>query len=244
VNRKCLYFALLCLALLARTAVAADGVFVRLQLVQPAEAAWFVKLSGYIHRDPWHLPDAVWPAGADQDDTKRVPGGEFSPWFDLGTHAGKKLHGQLKRAGGIAEFPNVTAEFGGGGTNPAHRVVIQLATAPDDAAVVKRLEESFNGRRTSFLVSPNLRADADALETASQMTARRLAWARESSGGRRVAPTNVFTSTLVADHPYFGGSGLGMGMDGANTTWGGFPLSLDWFGLARERVVDVIGIED
>jgi hypothetical protein len=35
-----------------------------------------------------------------------------------------------------------------------------------------------------------------------------------------------------------------MGMDRENTTWGGFPLSLDWFDLARERVVDVIGIED
>ena len=71
---------------------------------------------------------------------------------------------------------------------------------------------------------------------------QRLKWLTQSF--HRHAPTNVLTTTLVADHPYFGGSGLGMGMDRENTTWGGFPLSLDWFGLAREQVVDMIGIED
>ncbi len=71
---------------------------------------------------------------------------------------------------------------------------------------------------------------------------QRLKWLTQSF--HRHAPTNVLTTTLVADHPYFGGSGLGMGMDRENTTWGGFPLSLDWFALAREQVVDVIGIED
>ena len=407
------------------TAAGADGVFARFQLVEPADAPWFAKVSGYIHNAPWRLPDAVWPTNADHEANLRVPAGEFSPWFDLGVYAGKRLHGRLKRAGGIAEFPNVTVAFLGGGTNPLHRIVIELATAPSSENVVKRLEESFQGIQTSFLVSPTLRADAASLETASQMSARRLAWARQASGGRRVAPTNlwvqtqfwgpqrpelnaqeaevlwllgfnlvgnvepevhekfpfvepgghhwvefgpelnredidrqiakpagnaraqarptlfnfsdeiacrppvgtnaqaltrfrvwlkersvppaelgvssldqvvpiespatlrqrqqinraaanrvfvwttrfrqecatqrlkwltesfhryapsnVFTSTLVADHPYFGGSGLGMGMDQPNTTWGGFPLALDWFGLARERVVDVIAIED
>lgn len=401
-----------------------DGVFVRFQIAGVAQNSWFVKLGGYIHNEPWYLPAAVWPAGADKDATKRIAGGTFSPWFDLGAHGGKKLHGRLHRAGGIAEFPNVTVEFGGI-TNPDMRVVIELATAPDEQSIAKRFEESFAGNRTSFLVSPNLRADAASLETAGEMTARRLAWAKEASGGKRAsptnlwiqtgfwspqrpdlnvkeaevlsllgfnlvggqakevreqslfdepgghhwaefapwltredierqiagpaakartgsrptlfnlsdeiacrppigtnaqalaffrawlkerkvaaadlgaksledvvpiespavlherqktgraaanrifywttkfrqesaterlkwltesfhrhAPTNVLTSTLVADHPYFGGSGLGMGMDRENTTWGGFPLSLDWFGLARERAVDVMGIED
>jgi hypothetical protein len=403
----------------------AEGVFVRFQLVEPSEQPWFVKLGGYIHNEPWHLPNAVWPTGADSEPAHRVAPGQFSPWFDLGSHAGKKLHGRHNRAGGVAEFPNVTAEFIGGGADATRRVTIELATAPDAATVVKRFEESFNGMLTSFLVSPTLRADADSLETASQMTERRLAWAREASGGRRVAPTNLWiqtqfwspqrpelnvkeaevlwllgfnlvgnyfdeartlfpfnepgghywtefgpeltreaienqiarpaanarksdrptlynfsdeiacrppigtnalalahfrawlkerrlapeelgvaslddvkpiespltlrerqkanraaanrvfywttrfrhesanqrikwltetfhrhappnnlTSTLVADHPYFGGSGLGMGMERENTTWGGYPLSLDWFGMARDRVVDVIGIED
>src|SRR4029434_2071488 len=51
-------------------------------------------------------------------------------------------------------------------------------------------------------------------------------------------------SSLVADHPYFAGTGLGMGMDEPNMAWGGYPLALDWFDLARQRAVDVIGIED
>src|SRR2546428_1370578 len=185
---------LLCLGLAPQPAFSADGVFVRFQLVEPADTTWFVKLSGYIHNDPWHLPDAVWPAGADKDAAKRVAPAEFSPWFDLGTHAGKKLHGRLKRAGGVAEFPNLTVEFVGGGTNPLHRIVIELATAPEETAV-KRFEESFNGSQTSFLVSPSLRPDADSLETASQMTARRLPWARDASGGRRVSPTNLSVQT-------------------------------------------------
>src|SRR5215813_5314480 len=35
-----------------------------------------------------------------------------------------------------------------------------------------------------------------------------------------------------------------MSMDEPNMAWGGYPLSLDWFDLARQRAVDVIGIED
>src|SRR5438105_9105092 len=176
-------------------ALAGDDVFVRFQLLAPADAPWFVKVGGYIHNDPWHLPDAKWPKDADKNLSKRVAPGEFSAWFDLGAHAGKRLHGRLNRAGGIAEFPNVTLEFVGGGTNPAYRVVIELATAPEDAAVVKRMEESFQGNKTSFLVSSALRADAESLETASQMTARHLAWARAASGGRRASPTNLWVQT-------------------------------------------------
>lgn len=412
------------LILLNRSSPAADGVFVRIKLTEPADHPWFVKLGGYIHNDPWQLPSAVWPADADKDASKRVAPGQFSPWFDLVTHAAGKLHGQQKRAGGIAEFPNITAQFPGPGEAGKHGMIVELATAASESAIVKRLEESFTGDSTSFLVSPSLKADADLLETASQMTARRLKWAREATGGKRNAPgklwvqtqfwapqrpelheqeaevlwllgfnlvgasdeiqkkfpflqsgghhwvefgpaltqediakqitrpaegakrgpqptlfgfsdeiacrppigndaaalthfrswlkannippaslgvaslddvqpvespsvlaerqksnkaaanrvftwttrfrhesanqrlkwlteefhrhapPDVLTTSLVADHPYFGGSGLGMGMTRENTTWGGFPLSLDWFGMARDRVVDVIGIED
>ncbi|HQF67155.1 MAG TPA: hypothetical protein PLR66_15035 [Planctomycetota bacterium] len=419
--------ALLAALLLSARAPAAEGggVFLRFRLLEPPDAAWFVKLGGYIHNDPWYLPEAVWPAGADTDPAARLRSGEASPWFDLQAHAGARLHGRLRRAGGCAEFPNVTACFACAPESPGRRVVIELATAPDEAQIVKRFEEEYTGALTSFLVSPHLRADAPDLENASQMTARRLAWAREAAGGRRAAPERlwiqtqfwapqrpelnvkeaevlwllgfnlvgnlteemraqfpflepgghhwvefgpaltradiedriaeparkarpgprptlfgfsdeivcrppiggdaralahfrawlaeqgwaaadlgaatlaevapiespaalrarrarigaaadrlfalttrfrqqsaterlrwltesfrrhappgVLTTTLVADHPYFGGSGLGMGMDRENTTWGGFPLALDWFSLGRERAVDVIGIED
>ncbi|HEY0456605.1 MAG TPA: hypothetical protein VGE41_09540 [Verrucomicrobiae bacterium] len=420
-----IYLLAIGLLLFGTFARAVDSVFFRVQLAEPADAPWYLKIGGYIHVDPWHMPDAVWPAKADKDQKQRIAPGQFSPWFDLSTHAGKKLHGRHHRAGGIAEFPNVTLDFFGAATNLPKHVVIELATAPEEGAIVKRMEEKFTGRNTSFLVSSNLRADAGSLETASQMTARHLAWAREASGGQRTSPTNlwiqtqfwapqrpelnvqeaevlwllgfnlvgstrpemldkfpfiepgghlwaefgpaltrediekqmlkpasraerqsgptlfnfsdeiacrppignnakalghfhewlkgqkispadlgvksldqvdpiesptalrehqktnaaaanrvfvwttrfrheaatqrlkwltesfhahapsnIFTSTLVADHPYFGGSGLGMGMDRPNTTWGGYPLSLDWFGMAREHVVDVIAIED
>ena len=409
----------------AATACADDGVFLRVQLAEPATAHWYARIGGFVHRDPWYLANTVWPAGADKRAEARLAPASFSPWFDLRAHAAGKLHGRLDRAGGVAEFPNVTIQFMCDATNPATHAVIELATAPDEGSIVKRFEESFTGRLTSVLVSPDLRRDADALETASQMTARRLAWAREASGGRRVAPshlwvqtqfwaaqrpelnlreaevlellgfnvvgnqtpemagrfsfrapgghhtvnfapgmtasdiaqhiagpaakardadrpvpynfsdeiacrppigsnvqalahfrawlkerrikpaelavaslddvapietppdlrerqqadraaanrvfywttrfrqesaterlrwltegfhrhapTNVLTSTLVADHPYFGGTGLGMGMQRENSTWGGWPLALDWFGLARARAVDVMGIED
>jgi hypothetical protein len=372
------------------------------------------------------LPKGTVPVGADKDETKRLKSGAFSEWFDLKSHAGKLLHRRLSRAGGVAEFPNVTARFVTNEPAVRRKVVIELADNPDAASVVKRFEESFDGDLTSFLVSPDLRKDADSLETAAQMTARRLVWAQAATGGKRCAPqrhiiqtsfwspqrpelnvqeaqvlhllgfnvvgnqqpevrevfphlkvpghthrvgfgpantrqgidelikehakkqktslkagapygfadeicarprigdnaqarahlhtwlkdkgvaakdlgvrkltdvvpletpeayreaakvdpfaaARVFyytsrfrqeagtqrihwhtesfhahfpegpiTTTLVADHPYFGGTGLGMGMV-PNSTWGGAPLALDWFDMARRKAVDLFGIED
>lgn len=408
--------------LFAATAVADDnGVFVRFRLVEPKSEKYFIRLGGYIHIEPWYLKPAVIPTGADKDPDKRFSSGEWTDWFDLKTHAGKLLHGRMNRSGGVAEFPNVTAEFIIEGKNPARKVEIELATAPDPRRVVKRFEESITGSRTSLLVSPDPAKDADSLESLSQMQQRHLRWAREATGGKRVSPKNhiiqtsfygptpdgakvlsllgfnvvgnqtdeihaefpelrrpgathdvalgpdstreqinalmqkhaqragrlsadgapynfadeiccrppigdnpqalgnfrawlserniapatlgvstlsdvrpietpdqlrsrekengpaarrvfyytsrfrqhagterilwntevfhkhfppgLLASTLVADHPYFGGTGLGMGMV-PNTTWGGAPLALDWFDLARRRAVDLIGIED
>ena len=123
--------ALLAALLLSARAPAAEGggVFLRFRLLEPPDAAWFVKLGGYIHNDPWYLPEAVWPAGADTDPAARLRSGEASPWFDLQAHAGARLHGRLRRAGGCAEFPNVTACFACAPESPGRRVVIELATA-------------------------------------------------------------------------------------------------------------------
>lgn len=426
---KCLRFQFAVLAaaveiILHSPSLAAEGVYVRFQLLEPRATNYFVRLGGYIHKSPWYLPRTVVPEGADQDKVKRVASGDFTPWLDLKKHAGNLLHGQLSRAGGIAEFPNVTADFVVSDNGDPKKIIIELATSPDKKAVVKRFEESFNGTLTSFLVSPDLKKDADRLETASQMAERRFRWARQASGGQRVSPRDLIiqtgfwgpqrselnlkeaevlwllgfnvvgnqmpevrkkfsfrvpghthhvwfgpavtaqeidammkkhaeqnkepfapgvpfgfsdeaycrrigdhpkahahfrewlaerrirpadlgvtemkdvvgietpealqererkdgaaarrifyytsrfrqeagtqrikwnteafhrhfapgplTSTLVADHPYFGGTGLGMGMV-PNTAWGGAPLALDWFDLARNRAVDLIGIED
>lgn len=399
-------------------AAADDGVFVRFQVPEPAGHEWKLKLSGFIHKEPWYLPEF----------SAVVPAGGWSPWVDVKAWCGAKLHGRLNRAGGIAELPNVTVDFHQANAALAagkKRLIVQLATAPDEKSVVKRLDETFTGSRTSFLVSPHLAKDGDSLETASEGTQRRLRWAREATGGKRASPTQlwlqtsfwspqrdelnalegevlgllgfnmvgnlpagidpkwglmppaghdwvefgpgltrediakhaetaakkakqqvrpslfnfsdeiacrppigtdakalahfrawlkekrlppadfgvaslddvvpiesppvlrerqakdrraanrtfywttrfrwdaatqrikwttqefhkhapdtVLTSSLVADHPYFGVSGMGMGMDRESTTWGGWPLTLDWFSMARERVLDVAAIED
>lgn len=173
----------------------ATGVHVRFKMVAPADSSWYVRLGGYIHVSPWYLPRTVWPEKADKRQAARLSSGQFSAWFDLGSHAGKKLHKRLNRAGGVAEFPNVTVDFISSVASPTRSVVIQLATAPDERAVVKRFQESFTGSLTSFLASPTVERDAESLETASQMTARRLAWAREASGGKRVTPSRLIVQT-------------------------------------------------
>lgn len=422
--------------LLAGSAARADdGVFLRFKLVEPAGRTYFVRLGGFIHNDPWYLPKAVLPVGAEKDKTLRVQSGQWSPWLDLKTHAGKLLHGRLSRAGGVAEFPCVTATFvldpasaaekpakppAAAKPQPICKAIVELATAADESAVVKSMTETFEGGEMCFLVSLALARDKDDLETLSQMQGRHLAWARAASGGKRVSPrelvvqtsfwratmegaevlsllgfnvvgnqtpavhekyphlrrpghawvdigpavapeqadkvmadqakrhkeplddnvpfnfsdevsagkigknpaalahfrvwlaerkiapadlgvesldqvepiesppelaqrekanaraarrvfyyasrfrqqagtqrlawhTQAFrkhftgggrTSTLVADHPYFGGTGMGMGMHQPNTTWGGWPLALDWFDIARSGAVDWAGIED
>lgn len=183
-------------ASLAAPARAGDGAFIRVRLDEPAGSNWYVRISAYIHVDPWSLPTIVWPEGAERAATNRLAPGAFSPWFDLKAYGGARLHGRHDRAGGIAEFPNLVLQF----VTPApgrQKVTLELATAPNPAAVVKRVEESYDGNLTSILVSPTLRQDADSLETSAQMSARRLAWARSASGGVRHSPTNLIVQTSL-----------------------------------------------
>jgi hypothetical protein len=184
----------LTLATLARPARAGDGAYIRFRLDDPTNAAWYVRISAYVHVDPWSLPATVWPSGAVSAVSNRLAPGAFSPWFDLKAYAGKRLHGRHNRAGGIAEFPNLVLQFVAS-TQANQRVTLELATAPDPAAVVKRVAESYEGNLTGILISPNLKADAESLETAGQMSARRLAWAREASGGVRHSPSNLIIQT-------------------------------------------------
>jgi len=179
------------------SAAADDGVFVRFRLESPGDGKceYFVRIGGYIHKDPWYLPAAVIPPGADRDAAQRIAGGRHTPWFDLKQHAAGRLHGRLHRAGGMAEFPNVTADFVCQPASDRLSVVIELATAASEDAVVKRWRESFAGTLTSFLVSPALRADAASLETAAEMTQRRLGWARQASGSQRASPQRLVVQT-------------------------------------------------
>src|SRR5437660_7531953 len=129
---------LLLAATILSSASPGSGVFVRFKLLEPRETSYYVQIGGYIHIEPWILPATVFPAGADSDGSKRVSSGAFTDWFDVAKYAGTKLHGQLNRAGGIAEFPNITASFVTGANSPTRKVVIELATAPRESAVVKR----------------------------------------------------------------------------------------------------------
>ena len=413
----------LCFLVSISTISAADGVFVRFKLDEPAGVTWFGRPNVVIHNDPWQIAVPVIPAGADADPTKRLASGEFTEWFDLKTHGGAKFHARANRVGGVAEFPCLMAVFDTGTNIPPRRVTAELATAPDEKQIVRRFTEVYDGKRFGFLVSPNLQADGNELETVSEMAKRHREWARAATNGKRVSPknlllttsfwgdvpaedveavwllgfnhvgvsdpelqkkfpfrspaghhwvdfgpeltrgeadkqikphaektiaadglnvfgfsdevaartigtnatgiahfhqwlaeqkieprdlgvsqltevvpienpdvlrerqkqdakaanrifyytsrfrqvsaterikwltesmhrhapaaaTNAVTSTMVADHPYFSGTGLGMGMDQKNMAWGGWPLALDWFDLARNHAVDLIGIED
>ncbi len=173
---------------------AEDGAYIRFRLDAPTNAAWYARISAYIHVDPWSLPNVTWPSNAASAVSNRLAPGAFSPWFDLKAYGGHRLHGRHDRAGGIAEFPNLVLQF----ITPAtHRqtVCLELATAPDPAAVIKRVTESYDGNLTSILISPTLKADAESLETGAQMSARRLGWAREASGGVRHSPSNLIVQT-------------------------------------------------
>ena len=63
-----------------------------------------------------------------KDAGRRLKSGEFTDWFDLVRHAEGRLHGRLNRAGGVAELPNVTADFVCDASDERRTVVIQLAT--------------------------------------------------------------------------------------------------------------------
>jgi hypothetical protein len=156
----------------ARSTAASDansgsGVFVRFKLLAPVEVSYSVQVGVYIRIEPWRLPATVRPAGANSDRSKRVGSGAFTDWFDVGKYAGTKLHGQLSRAGGVAEFPNITVDFVASANSPTRKVVIELATAPTETAVVKRFEESFTGSVTA----PSGRGQGPPGD-ASEMTAR------------------------------------------------------------------------
>ena len=182
-------------AALTGTATADDGVFVRFRLLEPKDSGYYVRLGGYIHKSPWYLPKAVIPDGADKDLAKRLEAGQFTPWFDLAEHAGDRLHERLNRAGGVAEFPNVTADFVCDLAVEQRTVIIQLATSNSEDRIVREWNESFSGSLTSFLVSPHLARDASHLETAAEMTARRLDWARAATGGERQSPKELIVQT-------------------------------------------------
>jgi len=185
----------LTLFLAAGRAKAADGVYARFRLVEPKDVTYYVTVRGHIHVSPWYLPPTAWPEGADGDVTKRLAAGQPTPWFDVRQYAGDRLHGRINRSGGVAEFPNLALHFITEPDCEGRTVVVELATAADENAIVRRFEESFPGPETSVLVAPELARDKDEMETLWQMADRHLAWAREATGGTRVSPKELILQT-------------------------------------------------
>src|SRR5205085_1533386 len=139
------YLLLSPIILFAVSAAENDGVYVRFKLIQPAGAKVHFTLGGYIHNEPWYLPTAHIPAGADKKDSPRIASGQFTDWFDLKAFAGKRLHGKMNRAGGVAEWPNVTVKCLVEPPATHLELETELATAPDAAKVAKHWREEFDG---------------------------------------------------------------------------------------------------
>ena len=88
------YLLALLLAAISLSGASADTrVFVRFKLLEPTETSSSIQIGSYIHVEPWTLPGAVWPAGADSDRAPRVGSGPFTDWFDLGKYAGGQRQG-------------------------------------------------------------------------------------------------------------------------------------------------------
>lgn len=171
------------------------AVYVRFRVTEPTTGTYYIRFHTRIHRDPWNSPEIVIPEGAERDETKRLPPGRCTPWTDIT----RMTHGRLDRCGGVAEFScgeaNVIA------TGRGRRVEIELAPAPDEARIVKRMTETAVDSTVMFLVSPNLQQDAADLESGTQMAQRHLAWAREATGGKRVSPRDMLLCTGIWGSP-------------------------------------------
>jgi len=187
------------LLLLGIHAFAEDGVFARFKLLEPAEAKYYINIGGRIHASPWSLPGVTFPANASADPTRRFRAGDYTGWFDVKNYAGELLHERMNRSGGIAEFPMLSADFITKPAGMVQKVIIELATSPNEASIVKRFaatpEPVIGGSLLAFAVSPELAKDKDDLETLSQMVDRHLAWAKAASDGERRAPKQLIVST-------------------------------------------------
>jgi hypothetical protein len=155
---------------------AAEGVFVRARVLQPTGAGekHTITTGGFRHDGPaqWYLPTK----------SLAVAGDQWSEWIDAG---GFGLHGRLRRAGGIAEWPAMKLTVAGTAAAAGVKLQVQLADRPDPSATVIDFTESAGGNTIAFLLVHPLREKKEEFETGSQMTARQLRWAREVSGGKR-----------------------------------------------------------
>lgn len=181
-----LFVAALLLAFATTSACAAD-VYVRVKVLEPADAAMRVTAGGYRHNanPSWYLPN----------ETFDVQAGQWSEWRDLTQWP---LHGRMNRAGGIAEWPSMTltAARTDGKAVAGVKFAVQLADAPREDAVVIDFTESSQSAKIGFLLPHPLREKKDEFETGTQMAERHHKWAMEATDGKApvVKKFDVLTS--------------------------------------------------
>jgi hypothetical protein len=176
ISSKTTWLAIGLLLWLAGANCSAAGVYARFMVVTPGEGAFELRVGGYIHVEPWYLPNARVDAS----------GGAWTEWFDASKWP---LHGRLDRSGGIAEWPAMrvtVARKGKGGPIHGCSLKVQLADAPSEQGVIHSFTENSESDTIAFLLPTPLREHAAEFETGSQMTARQLKWAREATGDRPV----------------------------------------------------------
>jgi len=185
-------------------AQAADpgGTFVRYKMIEPVNSTYYVKLSGVLLSAPWYMRAGYCPSDAVTNAQARVKSGEFTPWINVRDLVPKGEERKFlsrreknSRGDGFAEFPNVTADFIVESPGTARKVVIELATAPDEQHIVRRFEQTIPYSNILVNVSPDLEKDAVYLETGDEMTERRLRWAKEVTGGKAHVPKQLMVIT-------------------------------------------------
>jgi hypothetical protein len=169
--------------------------YVRFNLKSPKKAKYFLRLSGNIHESPWYIAPWDFPENAATDTTKRVKTGVFTEWFDLLAKNKGKIHGKMARSGGVSEYPNLNIVILGIPAESKKKITIELSDDPTFKKIIKKINEEFVGESTSILISPELKKDYKELESASEMTLRRLSWARKVSNGKVYSPKKLIIQT-------------------------------------------------
>ena len=171
--RGCVVFALVFGMVAASSGRCDAEIFVRARVLEPAGEKFTIGVGGFRHDGPqqWSLPTQ----------SLAVVGNQWSEWINASEF---RLHGRLRRAGGIAEWPSMKLSVMGVPPANGVKLQVQLAEKADPSAVVIDCTESSGSNTIAFLLVHPLREKKDEFETGSQMTARHLRWAREVSGGK------------------------------------------------------------
>jgi Beta-galactosidase trimerisation domain len=169
--------------------------YIRFNLKSPKKTDYYLRLSGNIHEAPWYIAPWDLPQNAATDKNQRFKTGIFTDWFDLLTKNKGSIHGKMARSGGVSEYPNLNIEILGIPAEQKKKITIELSDDPNFKKIIKKINEEFVGESTSILISPDLKKDFKELESANEMTLRRLSWAKKVSKGKVYSPKKLIIQT-------------------------------------------------